>query len=197
MTKKSKKPNLSRSLVSLRAFYETEPHIPQMFEWLALKPISNDWRIWTDWLGHSLTIQDDKKIKVSKNPTISIQDLYHKASLKKLAEISNKIVIAAEEDKALLWLFGLDKRLRMVRINKIIENLPPLNCNLFTLEQLFLYLNNGKLKIDIEKPLQIKTNAIISSLPLQKNKIEKLQKLPVGQKIIKEIWNQETFYQET
>lgn len=132
-----------RALASLRAFIPDEP-IAKIAELCMLEPIDS-WRLWTDNLGHKMTISKNRGVILHKYKELNpkIKDIYYKSTPRQLLNISKSALIvyaqSIEEqiaNIAFMLMCGNDDVLRLACLvkNEWIENQPPLSCGLKSLK---------------------------------------------------------------
>ena len=54
-----------KAFVSLKAFLPQDPQVCKIIQLCNLHPV-NSWRHWTDFLGHSLIVSENKKVSIFK-----------------------------------------------------------------------------------------------------------------------------------
>ncbi|HVI39650.1 MAG TPA: hypothetical protein VM577_03235 [Anaerovoracaceae bacterium] len=139
------KEDIDKSLTSLKAFLPDDQEIEEIIRLCQLYPTIS-WKYWTDHLGHTLSVLENKKVVILKEHPLSptekiITDIYHKALPNRIATNSSHVLIAfGEGDKqayqaAFVWFLGKDNRLRMSNFskNEWIENTSPLSSGMKSL----------------------------------------------------------------
>ena len=147
--------NIEKDLISLAAFLPEDTEVLKIIELCQLRPTSS-WKHWTDHLGHTLSVLENKKIVIVKEHPLApsekiITDLYHKSLPDRIANNSSSTIIAfGEGDKlsyhvCFAWFLGKDNRLRMSTFfkNEWIENSSPLACGMKTLRIISKHIRSG------------------------------------------------------
>lgn len=178
--------SFEKSIISLRAFLPDDQEIENIIRLCHLRPTIS-WKHWTDHLGHTLSILENRKVIILKDHPLSpsekiITDIYHKAPPNKIAANSSHAIIAfAEGDKqsyhaAFIWFLGKDNKLRMCNFskNEWIENTSPLYSGMKTLRIVSKQIKAGPGIIGSCKELKgpIPANVIkawATPLPIERN----------------------------
>lgn len=154
---------IEKQIVSLTAFLPEDKDVLDIIQLCHLYPVES-WKNWTDYLGWTLGIADNKKVIIHRDLPFSydeyfITDLFYKSHPSKLFSNSSKVVIALADsnknDTAFVWLLGKDKRLRMATFSgKWIENISPLLSGMKTLRIVLKALkeeNPGPIETDYKE----------------------------------------------
>lgn len=124
--------NYAKSLTSLRAFVPDKKYIIDIIKLCKLKHTENDWKIWADDYGNTLSVNRTREPSIILNQninpqTIECKDLYAKAHIKKLASFNKFSLTAIKDNKIYVWLYdGNILRLCMYVDDILIENQPVL-----------------------------------------------------------------------
>jgi len=145
--------NRKQAVENVKAFLPHSPEIATIIEICDLYPL-NSWKSWTDHLGNYLKITNKKKINSIVNSSSNkidtlVTDLYFKAHPKKLSKMSTWGFVSFGRDNdnemniSFIWLFGRDKRLRLISLskNEWNKNQPPLSCGINTLRPIVKNIN--------------------------------------------------------
>lgn len=143
---------MEKEIESVKAYLPNDAEILKIIQICQLYPTAS-WKSWTDHLGNSLNILNDKKVLSLREHPLAptdkiITDIYHKAPPDRISKNSKWAFIAfGEGDKqnnslCFIWLLGNDDRLRLITYYKDgwIENYPPLGCGMKTLRTIVKHI---------------------------------------------------------
>jgi hypothetical protein len=107
-----KLPFRDKAIVNVKACFPTDKSFLKSIELCSFEPDSANWRIWEDEFGYTITITDEKKLRLQNNNCpIKVRDLYYKAP--KSWAIENNQWSRLEEN--IEWYLGNDNKLRLFR----------------------------------------------------------------------------------
>jgi len=133
--------NREEALQTVKAFLPKNHKALDVINYCHLRPVLPSWKKWTDHIGNSLTINDNKTIKILSNDPLKRQeiivtDIFQKAHPASIANRSKWAFVTFGShncehiNSCLIWFLGYDERLRFVSLMKGAgwhENKPPLS----------------------------------------------------------------------
>jgi hypothetical protein len=106
------RPFKEKALVNVRACFPNDPSLIKSIGLCSFEPVQQDWRLWLDEFGYTLTINSDKSIKITKNSyPIQIQDIYYRVPREWAIENNQW----SQQEENIEWYLGNDNKLRLFR----------------------------------------------------------------------------------
>ncbi len=153
--------NREQAVQTVTAFLSENHKATDVIKYCNLHPVLPSWKKWTDHVGNSLIINDNKTIRVLFNDPLKrqetiITDIFQKAHPISIAHRSKWAFVAFGShnceniNACLIWFLGHDDRLRFTSLVKgeWLENRPPLGTGFDILSLVLQNLELDK-KIDI------------------------------------------------
>jgi len=138
----------NKCLINVKAFLPDDKEIIKIIKLCYLEPVKNNWRIWSDNQGNIITLFKNRVVISRKinNYLLKADDLYLKSPAESIIENSRWAMICLEEDNCVIWLLGVDSRLRHIHYTNgvWIGNVPPMNNGINSIRTVIENLDTDK-----------------------------------------------------